>query len=52
MAIVDQDLLDRRARALELRLAGATFDAIAQACGYASRSGATRHPTGVPLPEQ
>lgn len=31
---------DRRARAVELRLAGATYDAIAKAVGYASRSGA------------
>ena len=31
---------DRRRRALELHLAGATYDAIAQALGYASRSGA------------
>lgn len=30
----------RRAKALELHLAGATYDAIAQAVGYASRSGA------------
>jgi hypothetical protein len=31
---------ERRARALELHLAGATYDAIAAAVGYASRSGA------------
>lgn len=31
---------ERRAKALELHLAGATYDAIAQAVGYASRSGA------------
>lgn len=31
---------DRRGRALELRLAGATYDKIAQAVGYASKSGA------------
>ena len=31
---------DRRARALELHLAGATYDAIAKHVGYADRSGA------------
>lgn len=31
---------ERRAKALELHLAGATYDAIAKAVGYASRSGA------------
>jgi hypothetical protein len=31
---------ERRAKALELHLAGATYDAIANAVGYASRSGA------------
>lgn len=31
---------ERRAKALELHLAGATYDAIATACGYAGRSGA------------
>lgn len=31
---------NRRAKALELHLAGATYDAIATAVGYASRSGA------------
>lgn len=31
---------ERRARALELHLAGATYEAIAKTCGYASRSGA------------
>lgn len=30
----------RRPKALELRLAGATYEMIAQQCGYASRSGA------------
>ena len=31
---------ERRARALELHLAGATYESIARAVGYASRSGA------------
>jgi transposase-like protein len=31
---------DRRARALELHLAGATYESIAQAVGYASKSSA------------
>lgn len=31
---------ERRKQALELHLAGATYDRIAEACGYASRSGA------------
>lgn len=38
--MADTDTADRRARALELHLAGATYDTIAQAVGYASRSGA------------
>jgi hypothetical protein len=37
---VPPDPADRQARALELHLAGATYDAIADALGYASRSGA------------
>ena len=37
--MADNDAKARQAKALELHLAGATYDAIATAVGYASRSG-------------
>jgi hypothetical protein len=37
--MADTDAKARQAKALELHLAGATYDAIATAVGYASRSG-------------
>lgn len=45
--MANTDAKARRARALELHLAGATYEAIATAVGYASRSSALRAVKGA-----